>query len=73
MFTQLDGPNANLTEVNGINDAGQIVGVFSSSTGNHGFVYNGGSFTFVDFPGSPETVPQGINNQGQIVGTMLIR
>jgi probable HAF family extracellular repeat protein len=38
-FTQLDVPGAyNGTSASGINDAGQIVGSFGDSTGQHGFL-----------------------------------
>jgi hypothetical protein len=36
-FTQIDVPGAS-TDAFGINDAGQIVGLFSNSTGTHGFL-----------------------------------
>src|SRR6266446_326127 len=54
-FTQLDVPGATQTFANGINDAGQIVGSFSNSTGTHGFRYTGGSFTQIDVPGTSYT------------------
>jgi len=56
------------TEPRGINNAGEIVGVFSTGTSNHGFLYNGGAFTNIDVPGSPDTFATGINASGQIVG-----
>jgi probable HAF family extracellular repeat protein len=37
-FTQIDVPGATITLARGINDAGQIVGSFSDSTGTHGFL-----------------------------------
>src|SRR5918997_1075088 len=37
-FTQIDVPGADETAAHGINDAGQIVGLFSDSTGTHGFL-----------------------------------
>src|SRR4051794_5276606 len=37
-FTQIDVPGAYITYAYGINDAGQIVGVFTDSTGDHGFL-----------------------------------
>ena len=44
------------------------MGEFSDSTGQHGFLDIGGSFTPVDVPGSTFTEALGINDRGQIVG-----
>jgi probable HAF family extracellular repeat protein len=68
-FTQIDVPGAVMTEARGINDAGQIVGLFDDSTGGHGFLDTGGSFTQIDVPGAFGTVASGINDAGQIVGS----
>jgi hypothetical protein len=46
---------------------GDIGGVFSNSTGDHGFVLSGGIFTQIDFPGSVFSSVQGVN-AGRIVG-----
>jgi hypothetical protein len=78
-FTQLDDPLANTsngTQAYGINNLGQIVGVYFVSTNPgvaHGFVYSGGVFTTVDDPnagsaGGQGTFATGINDSGQIVG-----
>jgi probable HAF family extracellular repeat protein len=67
-FTTLNVPGSTLTEAYGINTAGQIVGNFVDTTGEHGFLYTGGSFTPIDVPGSTSTYAYGINNTGQIVG-----
>ena len=63
-----------LTGACGINDAGQVVGDFSESTGLHGFLYSGGRITILDVPGSgvpgfTSTMALGINDAGQVVGT----
>jgi len=65
-FTQIDVPGASFTEASGINDAGQIVGRFDDTTGNHGFLYTGGSFTQIAVPGN--ALARDINDAGQIVG-----
>ena len=56
----------------GINDAGQIVGVYCDSSGTpHGFLYNGSTSTYttIDDPlGTKGTAAFGINDAGQIVG-----
>src|SRR5215471_1100622 len=68
-FTTVDVPGATSTIANGINDAGQIVGGFSDSTGGHGFLYTGGSFTTL--PGGFDY--HGINDAGQIVGSTFVQ
>jgi len=73
VFTQIDVPGATATNggtlAYGINDAGQIVGEFDNSTGEHGFLDTGGSFTQIDVPGASfGTLALGINDSGQIVG-----
>jgi len=69
-FTTIDVPGANTgsTRAFGINTAGQIVGIFSNSTGNHGFVDTAGTFTTINVPGALGTNAFGINAAGQIVG-----
>ncbi|MGH9353808.1 MAG: hypothetical protein ACRD2G_16875, partial [Terriglobia bacterium] len=54
----------------GINNSGQIVGAFETSTGEEGgFLDTNGSFTTINVPGALDTIPIGINQSGQIVGT----
>jgi probable HAF family extracellular repeat protein len=63
-FTTLDDPLATFgTVANGINDMGQIVGYYFNNSGQHGFLYSGGTFTTIDDP-LGNTYPQGINNNG---------
>jgi hypothetical protein len=67
-FTRICLPGAFFTPAEDINGAGQIVG-FNSSTGTHGFLDTGRSFTQIDVPSATGgTVPTGINDSGQIVG-----
>lgn len=71
-FTTIDVPGALLTFATGINDGGQIVGIFQDALGNdHGFLDSGGSFTTIDVPGAipGTTFVSGINDSGQIVGS----
>jgi probable HAF family extracellular repeat protein len=69
LFTTIDIPGATGgTTGYGINDSGQIVGGYSDSTGNHGFVYTAGSITTIAVPGPFSTSANGINDSGQIVG-----
>ncbi|HTD48727.1 MAG TPA: hypothetical protein VK881_15785, partial [bacterium] len=61
------------TRCRGINDSGQIVGVyFDPAFHRHGFLLNDGAFSTFDFPGAPLTLPRRINNSGQIVGIYLL-
>jgi probable HAF family extracellular repeat protein len=65
----IDFPGAVGTLASGINDAGAVVGRYTDSSGtNHGFLWQGGSFTTRDVPGALSTQVIGINNTGDIVG-----
>jgi probable HAF family extracellular repeat protein len=68
VITKLDAPDAIQTELLGINDSGQIIGIYESTTGWYNFLYSGGSFTVFSMPGAVEINVTGINNLGQIVG-----
>ena len=59
------------TTVDGINNAGVLVGASYLNGGNvyAGFVDDHGSVTILDAPGANYTVATGINDVGQIVGT----
>ena len=68
-FTPIDVPvpGAASTGALGINNNGQIVGVYTFSCCiEFGFLLSGGSFIPIDFPGAFLTRPIGINNTGQI-------
>jgi probable HAF family extracellular repeat protein len=70
-YTTFDDPSANSdTEATGINNTGQIAGLFRDNRGGtHGFLLSGGTYTAIDDPlATTETRAQGINNAGQIVG-----
>jgi probable HAF family extracellular repeat protein len=59
----------NFTVANGINDRGEIVGVYQDATpGEHSFLYKAGRYEALVYPGARETAAQDINNSGQIVG-----
>jgi probable HAF family extracellular repeat protein len=72
-FTTVAGPNSG-AGATGINDAGQVVGLFSDSTGTHGFLNTNGALTTINDPdatvsnGTSATEALGLNNAGQIVG-----
>ena len=69
-FTTIDDPDgAQGSRINGINNAGTMVGDFTDAAGfAHGFVLSGGTFTTVDFPGAASTLLFEINNSGAMVG-----
>jgi probable HAF family extracellular repeat protein len=69
-LTTLNIAGATRTEAYGINNAGQVVGDYSTNNGATygGFLYNSGSFTTFNVPGSIGTIPLDINSTGQIVG-----
>ena len=74
-FTQVQvGSSSNQVIASGINDAGQIVGSYSTDGGNtfSGFIFSGGVLTTLDEPDADPTTPNtyalGINNVGQVVG-----
>jgi probable HAF family extracellular repeat protein len=68
-YITLDDPLATQgTYAFGINDAGQIVGIYNGVDGQHGFLYSNGSYTNIDDPLGVGTHAYGINNIGQIVG-----
>jgi hypothetical protein len=70
--TLIEYPNAAITVAVGINDWGQVVGIFvDQSNIVHGFIYDRGRYTQLDYPGSLYTELNGINNLGQIAGYYL--
>jgi hypothetical protein len=78
-LTLLQYPEADGTIATGINDVGEIVGVYwgmAFGTGLqrfHGFRWQHGLFTSIDAPfeGAMTTSLLGINNAGQVIGTYL--
>ncbi len=65
---------ANLTSANGINNAGLVVGAWSTDGGDtsHGFTWNNGVFTQLpDYPGAIQTWPYSINNHGDMAGYVV--
>jgi hypothetical protein len=66
-FTAVNVPKSNGTEPTGINDKGEIVGLYLDSTNaSHGFSLIGKKFTTIDVKGDTNTVAWGVNNAGQI-------
>ena len=69
-FTSIEVPGATLTEAQGINAAGQVVGwYYTAAEGRlHGFVTEGTGFTTIDYPGAFHTDVRGIGPNGELVG-----
>jgi probable HAF family extracellular repeat protein len=68
-FTPIDFPGAVLTNAQGINSGGDIVGFYKDTAGKqHGFLLRNGNFTSIDFPDAAVTDARGINAAGDIVG-----
>jgi probable HAF family extracellular repeat protein len=66
----LAGPGGN-TAAYGINNAGQIVGFFSTADGSvlGGFLLSNCGYTALNVPDGIYILPTGINDRGQVVGT----
>ncbi|MGB7976558.1 MAG: PEP-CTERM sorting domain-containing protein [Roseiarcus sp.] len=75
-FTSFDGPGANGggTTVNGINNAGDVVGFSSDNAGNPTLLTNfirnpNGTFQTLNINNDPLAMANGINDSGAVVGT----
>jgi probable HAF family extracellular repeat protein len=69
-FTTIDVPGALLTNAQGVNQQGDVVGGFTDVAGRqHGFLRSGGQFRTIDFPAASSTFARGINDAGDIVGS----
>ncbi len=80
MFTNVEFPAAQIAApisgaancATGINNAGQIVGIYDDASGRHGFLRTGGIYSTVDAPTAltkgTSTTASAINDSGQIVG-----
>jgi probable HAF family extracellular repeat protein len=73
-FTTVEFPGALQSSAQGINDHGQIVGIYSPGTSSgrfpdaHAFLLENGVFTNIDVPGAAFTTVNQIDNRGRIVG-----
>jgi hypothetical protein len=61
-------PNSEENSVVGIGPAGEVVGVWSGSTGSHGFIFLNGTYYSIDFPGATQTYLTGVDAHGTLVG-----
>src|SRR5690242_19491672 len=69
-FTAIDFPGAASTQTFGINNRGDIVGIYTlADKSTHGFLLaSDGNFTSIVFPGAAYTSVNGIGPRGDIVG-----
>src|ERR1017187_9612358 len=74
-YSTFDPPGSTSTVVNGMNNAGQIVGSYRDAAGTYGFLRSadGATYTTIVVPGSEAgtTTTDAINNLGQIVGNYI--
>ncbi len=69
VFTQFDFGAGLSTNVTGLNDAGDFVGIFGSITqANQAFVSIGGTSTVISVPGAVTSEADGINRFDRVVG-----
>jgi hypothetical protein len=62
-------PGSLVTYALGLNDAGNVVGIYLDSQQQvHGFLLQGTAYTTIDFPGAVATEALGTNKHGDIVG-----
>jgi probable HAF family extracellular repeat protein len=65
-------PGASATQAFGINDNNEVVGTYTTGTGNsavtHGFTWANGKWLTVNFSGASSTTLNGVNNEGDVVG-----
>ena len=71
-FITLAYPGATMTQAFGVNDSDQVVGAYTTGTGNaavtHGFIWHAGTYATVDIPGGSSTTVNGLNDVGDLVG-----
>jgi len=65
-WTNIDKPGAIMTTPYGVS-GNNVVGYYDSSSGPHGFLYNGTTWTTLDMPGAISTCPYGVSGNN-IVG-----
>jgi hypothetical protein len=71
-FITLAYPGAAMTQAFGVNDADEVVGTYTTGTGNaavtHGFTWKGGKYASVNISGASSTAINGVNDEGDLVG-----
>ncbi len=72
VYSTFDFPSSIGTHPTGINDHGDIVGMWKDSNNLvHGFLLKDGSFSSIDAPGAINSKAEGINDAGEVVGRYL--
>jgi len=70
IYHEIIVPGATLTNAQGINAQGDIVGIYRDAAGKtRGFAWRGGQVSTIDYPGAALTEARGIGPDGQIVGS----
>lgn len=73
VFSSVDYPGAVLTNAQGINPGGDVVGYYKNTLGKqHGVLFSEGNFTSIDYPGAISTDARGISPGGDIVGSYTV-
>jgi len=71
-FITLAYPKATATQAFGVNDSDEVVGTYTTGTGNaavtHGFTWWDGKYTSVNISGASSTAINGVNDEGDLVG-----
>jgi len=71
-FTTLAYPGATATQAFGLNDSGEVVGTYTTGSGNaavtHGFTWRAGKWASFNINGASSTAINGVNNEGDLVG-----
>src|ERR1035441_6839640 len=74
LYFTLAAPGSTYTIVSGMNNSGQMVGMYQDSAGWHSFLRSsdGVTYTTISVPGASQTNATGINNLGQVVGSYTV-
>jgi len=70
-FTSFEVPGSasGTTSASGVNDEGQVVGIYGDAVGNsHAFLRSRGVYRTIDLPHSDSTLATGINEAGSVAG-----
>ena len=71
-FITLAYPGAAMTQAFGVNDSDEVVGTYTTGTGNaavtHGFTWKAGKYKSVNISGASSTAINGVNDEGDLVG-----
>ena len=66
-FTAISYPKSTGTEATGINDKGEVVGLYLDSSGvSHGFRYANKKYTAINVKGAAQTAAWAVNNAGDV-------